>query len=559
MKRGAPRVGAPMDGTGRAFAASRVGLCSRPMAHRILGLAILLTGCGQVAYDQGQQQAECNETAGGEEGTPDELSELMAELMAPRICEQVTGSFIGLPGEESHEGPEAGRDAAVGRWWIRRCEARVEDDRLRVSIGGPGWTWLDRESTGFRVRQYLRFDGEATFSASFHVGYDARTRIASIWLHPSPGVTAHVEPTGLVQAEATGVFSSLLGGILDMTGSSANDRAQLQAAEEGSQRLQERLAAGFTVTYQLDTAQMDFMLGELPRGQTPLRPWEMGPDGGAWLVNERSAVWPGGMDVVGPIASEQGEVSLDVELEEGDGAEVRRVCEDTLHRWLDAAWNGQRQGPPQGDRIAELRSTGSPRSVRLDTADCRSVLVVTPLSGSSLPAQLRYRVTPVVEAESGAATAQAGGQGPRPGATSSTVVPSGTRGGAVRVEVRSVTVAAENASGGSWDVIGGDPDPYVVVVSIARDGRELARSPVVDDNREARFGLWLPGALRPDDFPIRFVVYDEDTVNDEVIGTADLEASQIPERATDMTLDLRAPGARSGQTGVIRIRLQPER
>ena len=99
----------------------------------------------------------------------------------------------------------------------------------------------------------------------------------------------------------------------------------------------------------------------------------------------------------------------------------------------------------------------------------------------------------------------------------------------------------------------------MVVVSIARDGRELARSPVVDDNREARFGLWLPGALRPDDFPIRFVVYDEDTVNDEVIGTADLEASQIPERATDMTLDLRAPGARSGQTGVIRIRLQPER
>lgn len=523
--------------------------------HRIICLTILLAGCGPVSYGE-PQQAQCDETAGGEEGTPDELSELMANLIAPRICEQVTGSFIGLPGEESHEGPAAGQDAAVGRWWIRRCEARVEDDRLRVSIGGPGWTWLDRESTGFRVRQYLRFDGEATFAASFHLGYDARTRIASIWLHPAPGVTAHVEPTGLVQAEATGLFSSLLGGILDMTGSSASDRAQQQAAEEGSQRLQERLATGFTVTYQLDTEQMDFMLGELPRGQTPLRPWEMSPGQGAWLVNERSAVWPGGMDVVGPIASDAAGVNLDVELEEGDGAEVRRVCEDTLHAWLDAAWNGQRQGPPQGERVAELRSTHAPRSVRLDSADCRSVLVVTPISGSSLPAQLRYRVTPVAEEEGGAAVAQGG---PQPGATSSTVVPSGTRGRAIRVEVRSVSVAAENASGGSWDVIGGDPDPYVVVVSIARDGRELARSPVVDDNREARFGLWLPGALREEDFPIRFVVYDEDTVNDEVIGTADLEASQIPERGTDMTLDLRAPGARSGQTGVIRIRLQPER
>ena len=315
----------------------------------VLGLLALIAGCADPSEATTVAAAECPPSAGGEDGTADELSELLAELIAPRICEQVRGAFIGLPGEEGHEGTAAGLDPSVGRWWIRRCDASVDSERLQVAIGGPGWTWLDRESTGFRVRQYLRFEGEATFSASLHVGYDARSRIATVWLRPAPGVAATIEPTGLVQAEATGIFSSMLGGILDITGSSASDRARQQAAEEGSQRLSQKLQTGFTVTFQIDTEQMDFMLGQLARGETPQRPWS-DTSGAAWMVNERSAVWPGGMDVIGPIAQDAGVVQLDVELEEGDGATVRRVCAETLHRWLDGAWSGREQGPPRGRR-----------------------------------------------------------------------------------------------------------------------------------------------------------------------------------------------------------------
>ena len=379
----------------------------RKQARWIGALAALAIGCQPVAYE-GEGEAEvCPPTAGGEQGTPDELSELMAELIAPEICERALGSFIGLPGEESHEGPPAGRDPAVGRWWIRRCAADVVDGHLRVAIGGPGWSWLDRESSGFRVRQYLRFEAEATFTASLHVGYDARTRIASVWLRPAPGVTATVEPTGLVQAEATGIFSSMLGGLLDLTGSSASDRARGQAAEEGSQRLTERLATGFTVTYQLDSGQMDFMLGQLARGQTPERPWPQ--ERAAWIVNERSAVWPGGLDVLGPIEAGAEELVLDVELEEGDGAVVRRVCAEDLHRWLDAAWGGQRQGPPRGDPVADLRRTHAPERVRMPAASCRSLLVVSPLAEATLPVMLRYRVTPVEGASTGPTVGSGGG------------------------------------------------------------------------------------------------------------------------------------------------------
>ncbi|HJL19863.1 MAG TPA: hypothetical protein RMH99_29640 [Sandaracinaceae bacterium LLY-WYZ-13_1] len=530
------------------------------LAVGVLGVA----GCGNVAYDDRAEAAspECEGTAGGEEGTPDELSELMAELIAPRICDQVTGSFIGMPGEDGHEGTAAGLDPAVGRWWIRRCAADVRDGRLHVGIAGPGWTWLDRESTGFRVRQYLRFEAEAAFSASLHVGYDARSRIATIWLRPAPGVEAQVRPTGLVQAEATGIFSSMLGGILDLTGSSASDRAQQQAAEEGSQRLTEKLATGFTVTFQLDNEQMDFMLGQLARGQTPQRPWPSGAT--AWLVNERSSVWPGGVDVVGPIPEDAGEISLDVELEEGEGAVLRRVCADTLHRWLDAAWNGQTSGPPDGHQVAALNSTHAPRTVRLDATDCRSLLLVTPREQAELPVMLRYRVTPVEAPEpgdgGGPAVASVGGGGAdgasHGGSSASAGSATAVRPRTVRVELRSLSVTAQMGDGSDWDMFGGEPDPYVIVTSIPQ-GRQLDRSDVADDSREVRLHRTLPGALRMEDFPLRFVVYDEDVAGDEVVGSADLEPSSIPGRESDMTLDIRSQGDTPRQTGTLRLRITP--
>jgi hypothetical protein len=516
--------------------------------------------CGDVAYDnaQGRTPEGCPPTAGGEQGTPDELSELLAELLAPRICEQVVGTFVGLPGDETHDGPAAGLDPSVGRWWIRQCQADVQQGRVRVAIGGPGWTWLDRESSGFRVRQYLRFDATATFAASLRVGYDARTRVATVWLRPAPGVTAQVQPQGLVRAEATGIFSAMLGGFLDLTGSSASDRARAQAAAEGSQRLRDRLSTGFTVTYSLGSEQMDFLLGELGRGQVPERPWPTSDR--AWLVNERSAVWPGGIDVVGPMAEDAGAVTLDVELEQGQTASVRRVCAQDLSRWLDAAWSGQPAGGAPGDVVAELASVGQPRTVALEARSCRAFLLVTPGAQATLPSLLRYRVL-----------AQGAGGGPRlpiPGTASPAPTTAPQYGisaspvtpltPSVRVEVRTVSVAAQNAGGGSWDLVGGDADPYVVVISVARR-RELDRTPPADDAREARFDRVLPAAVSLDDFPLRFMVYDEDVTSDELIGVADVEPSALRgiTGAVELALPLRTEGATPVVTGTLRVRFVP--
>ena len=519
------------------------------------GLVLALVGCGDVR-DEGAQpraQEQCEETAGGET-TADELSELLAELLAPRISAQVRGTFIGLPGEVSNDGPAGGRDPSVGRWWIRECSSDVRQGQLHISIGGNGWTWLDRESTGFRVRQYLRFDASAELTASLHVGYDARARIATIWLRPAPGVAAQVQPRGLVRAEATGVFSSILGGILDLTGSSASDRARAQAAEEGSQRLRERMQVGFTVTYQLDAEQMDFMLGALERGQIPERPWPNGEI--PWLYNQRSSVWPGGLDVLGPIGPSAGDVTLDVELEEGEGATLRRVCQDDLGRFLDAAMTSSPAQPPSGDSVIELHAARSPRTVRLASGSCPGMLLITPTAQASLPVTLRYRVTPIVGSSAGAAGVASGG-GASGGARPVTgVVPSGPS--AVRLQIASVSVRSISPSGSSWDVVGGQADLYVVVHSIPRS-RVVDRTPALADVTEGRFDRWAPGALRMEDFPLRIVVYDEDVTDDEVIGVADLEASAIGSTEREVVLDLRSEGSSPVQTGTVRLRLAPLR
>lgn len=505
-------------------------------------LVLTLASCGDVAYGEGER-GECGESSGGEEGTADELSELMAEVIAPRICDRAIGGFIGLPGEESSEGADGGRDPSVGRWWIRRCEASVNDGRLRVAFGGPGWTWLDRESMGFRVHQYLRFDASASFSASLRVGYDGRTRIASVWLRPEPGVSARVEPQGLVRAEATGLFSSMLGGILDLTGNSPHDQARQTVTDEGSQRLIDRLQSGFTVTFLLDTEQMDFMLGQLPRGVAPRRPWDA--DATTWLINERSAVWPGGVDVLGPIPADAGATRVDLELEQGDGAIVRRVCAPEVHQWLDAAWSGSNPRPLHGAEVAEFSSTGAPQTVSLSALDCPALLVVTPRPGSTAPSMLRYRVTSQEEIAERAP--------PGPEVTHRPPVAAPARPTALRIQIRSVSITELNG-GNAWDMFNGDPDPYVVVTSIPR-GTEVHRTRAIDDSREASFEVSLPRAVPLDDLPLRFVVYDEDVAGDEVVGAADLESSSVGTQPTELALELRSQGAQPRRTGMIRVRI----
>jgi hypothetical protein len=155
--------------------------------------------------------------------------------------------------------------------------------------------------------------------------------------------------------------------------------------------------------------------------------------------------------------------------------------------------------------------------------------------------QLRYRVTPIEAVPETTAVVTVG--------NSDVPAPLGS----VRVEIGSASIAAHAADGSAWDTVGGEPDPYVVV---SARGRELDRSAPVSDTREVRLNRVLP-AVRLTDFPIRFVVYDEDVTTDDVIGVADVQASSLSPSAVDLLLDLRSEGQSPVQTGTLRVRMTP--
>ena len=55
------------------------------------------------------------------------------------------------------------------------------------------------------------------------------------------------------------------------------------------------------------------------------------------------------------------------------------------------------------------------------------------------------------------------------------------------------------------------------------------------------------------------VVYDDDVGGDEVVGAASIDASVLSGGETDLSLPLMSRGENAGQTGTLRIRVQPQR
>jgi hypothetical protein len=468
----------------------------------------------------------------------DEVRTLITHALTPQMCPRMLGTFLGLPGEGSASGPAAGALPSVGRWWIRSCEARAEDGRIHLSIGGPGWTWVDRASNGFRVRQYLLFEAQAAFGADVALGYDRTTRVATLWMRPAEGVDATITPRGVVSAEATGFFATLLGGIAAVTGNDVNERARQQAGALGSAMLRERLAVGFTMTLALERNQMDFMVGSLHRGEVPERPYPPSPHG-PWVVNQRSTVWPGGLDVVGPIDPRNGPLGLDLALEEGDGAVVRAHCAEALTRYFEARFRTPDlppPAPPTGVVVAELSAGADPLHLRLPDnvpgSPCALLLTLAP-RGNSLPVRLRYRVAP------------------EPPNT-----PARTTTRRVRVQIVGAIVAHANPSGHAWDVVGGEADLTVITASIPL-GRVIDTAPVVPDRDDASWHRWLPGSYDvAHDLPLRFSVFDDDTTTREFIGMAELDAARVPNSPGDFTLPLRSEGPVPRQTGTLRLRVE---
>ena len=526
-----------------------------------LALVLLVQGCGGALGPAASSSTSSGSiespgpppegpTSTGSTAATDDasLSTLLVDVITPHLCDNLRGSFIGLPGEGGHTGPLSGTDPTAGRWWVRECTAVEHDGRLDLAIRGTGWSWTDRESMGFQVRQYLRFDASARFTSTIELAYDRPNRVVTIWMRPQGAVEAEVTPRGLVEARATGVMAGMLGGLLELSGSSASDRARQQVAEEGSARLRDRFGAGFTVTFAMAQEQMDFMVGALDRGQLPIRPYPSEP-GVVWSVNQRLAIWPGGIDVIGPFDGTHGAHTLDFELEEGEGMTLDAVCLGDFERYYDLLLQNAPATPPTGTRVLDAARPAQAHRVALPTMPCPTLLLASPRSTATMPVRAKLRIFPTPEGATPEATTS-GTTTPQAGTTATPPAPR-----PIRVRIEGMSLAAAAPSGSRWDLIGSEPDPYIVIASIPGQ-REIERTQVVTDQHEVRLDHWLPGAYHAADLPLRFSIYDEDVGSDELIGVAELSRADA-ERGGELRLEVRTTGDVPASVGTLRIVLQP--
>ena len=425
-------------------------------------------------------------------------------------CAKLRDRFIGLRAK-GPTGAAAGETPIVGRWRIVGCSVGSTGNALTLHLSGPAWYWIDKEKSGYAVHQYLYFDVDATMQGALDIGYDPGTRLASIWFTPTDAARVIVKPLTAINLHAQNFFAWLL---LPF----ATPRAYGAVVGEGEQQFRDRLDTGMTMTIDLArNRQVDLLLGQLPRGQAPERPYAPGIP---WLADERIQLHAGAAQVEGPFPAQR--TSIDGVLEAGSSVEYSLVCVRDLQIAFNSVSKGQEpQVPPNAVFAHGAWWPRGPQTTPV-TASCPWYLV-TATPGPEAVAAIRVRKGQATNAQD--------------------------RSKVVRVTLVSFHISGTKPTGKPWDGMGGAPDPYFV---IGHDGTWSSLAPKEQDTFNG-----APNAAAPEPFeltpghPIKISATDKDVMFDDPIGTATLRYKQVT-KSGEVELPLLLGGA---QTGSVRVRV----
>lgn len=433
-----------------------------------------------------------------------------------RLCERVRDRFVGLPVENGVSGAAAGATPIGGRWWIRGCSVERDGNALALRLSGPGWYRVDLQSQGFGVHQDVFFVSDTRFSGALDVGYDPATRVASIWVTPSRPADVHIESVAPIDVHPE-TIGALLMNVFTL-GSVPTAVARGQVASQGQQRFRTRLAGGLTLTVDLAHGdQVDLVLGQLPRGVSPLRPFT---DGLPWLVNEREQLVAGGVQVAGPFTTQN--VVVDGVVERGNQVQFALVCaRDVQIAFNDIGAGGTPTLRPAAVFGRGQFAPGTAGSWRF-SASCPWYLLSTTPDASALAA-VRVR-------DLGSASV--------------------TRDSAiVRLTLLSFAVEDRKPGGSAWDFFGGAPDPKISVVA---NGVHYSLMSTRQDTYGAEVDVALTAPLDVTrGTPIEIRAIDEDAFGADEIGNAVLRVEDLS-RGSELTLPLRSGEA---VTGSVRVRV----
>jgi hypothetical protein len=298
------------------------------------------------------------------------------------ICRGLAERFLGLPAVEEPGQASAGAAPLAGRWWIRSCSATRSGAELRIRLKGPGWYWVERRDSGIVVKQQVPFqlslevDGELDGSATDGVFY--------LWFTPTRPARVQMSAPASLAVRSESAWGWLLTHLpLASPGATAAERF----ASVMTRELQQALASGATVTYDIASGQADAALGRLEPGKVPDHPFK---DAGEWLVNERLLLPPSAAHVVGPLAP--GPLQLEIAVERGPGVAHRSVCAQRMPEAYGPIAAGKVSDVPADAWVSHGTAVGHGRHVSSIVVEpCSHYLVIVTAGNASTLAALRLR------------------------------------------------------------------------------------------------------------------------------------------------------------------------
>jgi hypothetical protein len=297
-----------------------------------------------------------------------ELRVMLAELASAKACSLIKGQFRPLRDAKRH-------GVVTGTLWIRDCQITNDGTHVAFHLAGNGWQWADqtkrKAGATFVVREYVKFGVDVDMPGAIDLAYDDKTHVVSLWFSPDRTADVTFKPVGDVEVDRKGTWSSILGAVSSVFGSSPEDQAGHEARAQGTHQFETELADGMAVTINLCTGLSRFNLGRPKQGAM------QAPDAG-----ESRAVpvelQPGALMVFGPQLAPDG-MTITAGAK-GGGVRIAMACADKAEQLAQAYVEGNRGEVPYL-ATADLRGQGK---LHVPAQRCPVAVIARPLDDTGM-------------------------------------------------------------------------------------------------------------------------------------------------------------------------------
>jgi len=289
---------------------------------------------------------------------------MLAEVASAKACEMMRGQLRGLRAQGNEP-------LTTGILWIRDCKITNDGTNVTFSLGGYGWQWNEKREkkagATFELRQYVKFAVDATIPGSLDIAYDRHDHVVSMWFSPTQTPKIEFTPTGKLDVDAKGAWSSVIGGISSVFASSPDEQGRAKAEKLGTEQFENELARGMTIAIDLCTGYQRFNIGRPQKGS-------LGPPNPGESTARPIEIQPAGLFAFGAFEAPTG---VHVTVHSDGPIRVGLACADGVYPGVEAF--AQDKAPPPIAMLAQRDIDGT-GELAVKAQRCKVAVVVRSLA-----------------------------------------------------------------------------------------------------------------------------------------------------------------------------------